>query len=185
MSDADVMLRVQAGDDGALAVLMARWEVPLKSFIGRIVLNRDEAEDLAQESFVRVWQQRNKFRAGAEFHPWLFAIAVNLARNRLRWWRSRPTVSLDGWTNHGPAPAELPEETSASSDALEKAERASAVRDAVATLPTDLREVVVLFEYEHLSHAEIAEIIGASPKAVETRLYRARQKLRSALKPWL
>ena len=91
------MGRVQGGDETALGALMERWEVPLKSFIGRIVLNAGEAEELAQETFVRVWQQREKFRADAEFRPWVFAIAVNLARNRLRWWRRRPVVSLEGW----------------------------------------------------------------------------------------
>jgi RNA polymerase sigma-70 factor (ECF subfamily) len=69
-------------------------------------------------------------------------------------------------------------------DALERAERAAAVRDAIAALPTELREALVLFEYEQLSHAEIAEAVGATVKAVETRIYRAREKLRSALKRW-
>ena len=176
------MARVQGGDEVALGLLMERWELPVKAVIARLVLNASEAEELAQETFVRVWQQREKFRAGAEFRPWLFSIAINLARNRLRWWRRRPNVSLEEWTE-----AEAPQGGEKMEDgghALEAAERAESVRDAIAALPADLREAIVLFEYERMSHAEIAEVVGATPKAVETRIYRAREKLRAALKRW-
>ena len=178
--DAALMARVQGGDEAAFGALMDRWERPVKSVIGRIVLNAAEAEELAQEAFVRVWQQREKFRAGAAFRPWVFAIAVNLARNRLRWWRRRPEVSLEEWTDGLDAPA-------GGANAAELAlanERSAAVRDAVAALPVELREALVLFEYEQMAHAEIALAIGATPKAVETRIYRAREKLRGALARW-
>jgi RNA polymerase sigma factor (sigma-70 family) len=176
--DAQWMARVQDGDEAAFAALMERWELPVKAVIGRIVLNAREAEDLAQETFVRVWQQREKFRRGAEFRPWLFAIGVNLARNRLRWWRRRPTVALDDWS-----PVDLRDTPQVNGrQALERGERIAAVQAAVAALPPDLREALVLFEYEHLAHAEIAEVVGATTKAVETRIHRAREKLRAALR---
>jgi RNA polymerase sigma-70 factor (ECF subfamily) len=171
------MQRVQAGDEAALAALMERWELPVKALLARMVLNTRDAEDLAQETFVRVWQQRRKFDPAAEFRPWLFAIAVNLARNRLRWWRRRPEVALEEWTAAG----EDGGGPTSPATASERAERAAAVRTAVAGLPAELREVVVLFEYEHLSHQEIGGILGCTPKAVESRLYRARAKLRDAL----
>lgn len=175
--DALLMSRLQAGDTTALAPLMLRWEVPTKALIARLVTNWTEAEDLAQETFVRVWQQRDKFRAGAAFRPWLFAIAVNLARNRLRWWRRRPVVALDEWTDA----SSLQGDTVEGAPALERQERAAAVRMAITALPLPLREAIVLFEYEQLSHAEIATALGATPKAIETRIYRAREKLRHAL----
>jgi RNA polymerase sigma factor (sigma-70 family) len=188
--DRAAMARVQAGDETALGELMTRWELPTKAVIARIVLNASEAEDLAQETFVRIWQQRDRFRAGAEFRPWLFAIAVNLARNRLRWWRRRPVVSLHEWTETQ-GTADRRQEAGDRSQGtgieatgamrLEREERAVAVRDAIAALPVDLREAIVLFEYEEMSHVEIAEVVGATPKAVETRIYRAREKLRAAL----
>lgn len=96
--DTELMRRVQMGDEAALGALMQRWELSLKAFIGRIVLNTSEAEELAQETFVRVWQQRGRYRADAPFRPWIFAIAVNLARNRLRWWKLRPLIALEDWT---------------------------------------------------------------------------------------
>jgi len=171
------MARVQAGDEPALAALMTRWELPLKGLLLRFLSNHHDASDLAQETFVRVWLQRDKFRPGAEFRPWLFAIAVNLARNRLRWWRRRPEVTLEAWSGedgaeHGAA-------------AVVRRERAEAVRAAVMRLPRDLQEAVVLAEYENLPQAEIATITGSTVKAVESRLYRARAALRSSLARWL
>lgn len=179
--DTEFMRRVQTGDEAALGALMQRWELPVKSVIGRIVLNASEAEELAQETFVRLWQQRARYRPDASFRPWILAIAVNLARNRLRWWKRRPVVALEDWT-------EVPTEDGAVADGetrrLDRAERATAVRDAIARLPADLRETIVLFEYEGMSYAEIAETVGASTKAVENRIARAREKLRGALKSW-
>ncbi|HEX2851981.1 MAG TPA: sigma-70 family RNA polymerase sigma factor [Opitutaceae bacterium] len=180
--DTELMRRVQRGDESAFGVLLQRWERPVKSVIARLVFNSREAGDLAQETFVRVWQQREKFRPDAEFRPWVFSIALNLARNRLRWWRRRPNVSLEEWNEkEGAAEVGGGKREMGGSRALERAERAAAVRAAVAALPVDLREALVLFEYENLSHAEIAAALGGTPKAVESRIYRAREKLRHAL----
>lgn len=177
IDDSALMVRVQSGDEAALGELMTRWELPVKSVIARIVLNAREAEELAQETFVRIWTQRAKYRSGAAFRPWVFAIAVNLARNRLRWWRRRPEIALEEWTES----PQSGDGTPSGGAALERGERINAVRDAIAALPTDLREAVVLFEYEQMSHAEIADALGCTPKSVEARLYRARAKLRKAL----
>ncbi len=176
--DRALMARVQAGDGAALGEVMARWERPVKAVVARLVLNAREAEELAQETFVRVWQQREKYRGGAEVRPWIFAIAVNLARNRLRWWRRRPEVALEEWEDTG---------TGEGSDGgnLEQQERVAAVRAAVAALPLELREALVLFEYEGMAQAEIAEAVGATPKAVEARVARAKEKLRAALRRWI
>ncbi len=177
--DRELMARVQAGDEAALGRLMERWERPVKAVIGRLVGNAAEAEELAQEAFVRLWQQRDRFRAGAEFRPWMLSLALNLARNRLRWWRRRPLVTLEEWT---PLP---PADTADGAGALEAREGAEAVRAAVAALPLEQREALVLFEYEGLAQAEIAVIAGTTTKAVERRLERARAALRVSLVRWL
>jgi RNA polymerase sigma factor (sigma-70 family) len=179
-ADRELMRRLQAGDEAALGGLMERWELPVKRVLARMVFNATEAADLAQETFVRVWQQRERFRPDAEFRPWLFAIAVNLARNRLRWWRRRPEVELAEWTEDERADSTA----GPGAKRLEREERAAAVRDAIAALPIDLREALVLFEYEEMSQADIAAAVGATPKAVETRIHRAKEKLRAALKRW-
>jgi RNA polymerase sigma-70 factor (ECF subfamily) len=181
-SDEELMRRLQQGDDAALAPLMQHWELPLKRFIFRIVGNATEAEDLAQEVFVRVYTKRATFRVGGKFSTWCFSIAANQARNRLRWWRRRPALSLDAWAAGG---GETPDESAAGAAAGPQAvrrEQIAAVRSAVAALPVDLRTALVLFEYEGQSMAEIAEALGCTAKAVENRLYRARQQLKVALR---
>ena len=185
--DAELMARVQAGDEKAFAVLMGRWELPVKRLIARIVFNTRDAEELAQETMVRVWQRREQFREGAAVRPWIFAIAVNLARNRLRWWRRRPSVSLQEWSEDGEIGKGGDGEKERGGDGgdLERKERVAAVRDAVAALPGELREALVLFEYEGLGQAEIAATLGCSVKAVESRVARAKEKLRAALRRWV
>ena len=181
--DEELMRRLQGGEDAALAQLMQRWEIPVKRFIFRIVGNTAEAEDLAQEVFVRVYSKRATYRAGAKFSTWCFSIATNQARNRLRWWRRRPAISLNAWTEAG---GDTTDESrvgeSASSNAVTH-EQIAAVQAAVAALPLDLRTALVLFEYEDLSMAEIAAALDCSAKAVESRLYRARQQLKQVLRP--
>lgn len=177
--DFRLMERVRSGDEAALGALMERWEIPVKRLLARVVLNATEADDLAQEAFVRVWQQREKFRAGAAFRPWLFSIAVNLARNRLRWWRRRPSVALQDWDESADDTGRADGKVGAES--MEQAERVRQVRDAVAELPLDLREALVLFEYEGLSQADIAHALGCTAKAVESRVARAKEKLRKSL----
>jgi RNA polymerase sigma factor (sigma-70 family) len=179
------MLQVQAGNEAAFGQLMHRWELPVKRFIGRLVFNIAEAEDLAQETFVRVWRHRDKFRPDATFRPWLFTIALNLARNRLRWWRLRPSISLDQWSEgEGTVAGNITAEVRPARAELETKERALAVRAAIAELPVDLREALVLSEFEQMTQAEIAATVGASRKAIESRIARAKQKLRDRLAEW-
>jgi len=173
MDDVQLMIRVQSGDEAALAALMAEWELPVKGLLMRFLHNERDAADLAQETFVRVWEQRTKYRQGAAFRPWLFAIAVNLARNRLRWWKRRPEVTLDAWSGEG--------ESTTGAHAAESKERANAVRQAIDELPHDWKEVILLTEFEGMTHAEISAATGTTTKAVESRLYRARSALKKSL----
>lgn len=175
------MAQLQAGNEAALAPLMQRWEVPLKRFIFRLVGNTAEAEDLAQEVFVRIYTKRSSYRLGAKFSTWCFSIAANLAKNRLRWWKRRPVLSLDAWMDSGGDAADQSATGAQASDKVMKRERIATVQAAVAALPLDLRTALVLFEYEQQSMGEIAAALGCTAKAVENRLYRARQKLQQQL----
>jgi RNA polymerase sigma-70 factor (ECF subfamily) len=180
-SDEELMRRLQGGDEAALAPLMQRWEIPVKRFVFRLIGNAAEADDLAQEVFVRVFTKRASFRAGARFSTWCFAIAANQAKNRLRWWKRRPVLSLEAWTAAGGDAADGSRAGAAASDTAVRGERIAAVQRAVAALPLDLRTALVLFEYEDQSMGEIAAALGCTAKAVENRLYRARQQLKAAL----
>ncbi len=178
-SDEDLMGRLQAGDDDALAPLMHRWETPVKRFIFRLIGNTAEAEDLAQEVFVRIYTKRGGYRPGAKFSSWCFAIAANQAKNRLRWWKRRPNLSLNAWMETGGDTADQSATGTEASEGAVKRERIAAVQTAVAALPLDLRTALVLFEYEHQTMGEIAAALNCTPKAVENRLYRARKMLRA------
>jgi RNA polymerase sigma-70 factor (ECF subfamily) len=181
------MERLAAGQDTALNDLMERHATPVFHFLCRMVGNEDDANDLAQETFVRVFRARASFRTSEKFSTWLFTIAANLARNHFRWRSRHPNVSLE--TETGESEQTLGSTLSAGEPVPNEqalvTERAEAVRAAVGKLPEDLREAVVLCEWEELSAAEAAVILEATPKAVESRLYRARQILREKLKSWL
>ena len=182
-SDEDLMRRLQGGEAAALAPLMQRWEGPVKRFIFRIVGNTAEAEDLAQEVFVRVFTKRATYHPAAKFSTWCFSIAANQAKNRLRWWRRRPVLSLNAWAEAGGDTADESRAGASASHEAVRHERIAAVQKAVAALPLDLRTALVLFEYEGQSMADIAEALNCTAKAVENRLYRARQQLKGRLLP--
>ena len=183
--DAEWMLRLQDGEDAALNALMTRWQVPLVSFIHRYIDDRSQALDLAQETFIRVYQSRQRYRATAKFSSWLFTIASNLCKNYTRWQHRHPVVSLvrddDGAgdvLDAFPSPGKSPHDAAGDNDL------ARCVKEGIQGLPHDLKTVVLLFEYEDLSYEAIAAVLGCSAKAVETRLYRARKILREKLE-WL
>ena len=181
------MQRLQAGHDAALNDLMARHATPVFHFLCRMVGNEDDANDLAQETFVRVFKSSKSYRAELKFSTWLFTIAANLARNHFRWRSRHPNLSLDAENpeTEQTLGSTLPANSPAPNEETLADERAAAVRTAVKNLPEDLREAVVLCEWEELTVAEAAAILETTPKAVESRLYRARGILRERLKSWL
>ena len=183
VSDSELMIRLARGEDLALNSLMERWSERIAAFLHRMTGRNDVAVDLAQETFVKLYDARDRYRPTGNFSTYLFAIAANLARNHSRWQSRHPTVSLDATAEDGKAalseaadPKQNPEE------AAESADRLRAVHRAFLALSPDLREAMTLFVYEGLGYAEIATISGCSPKSVETRIYRARQILKEELK---
>lgn len=181
------MKRLAAGHDAALNDLMERHATPVFRLLCRMLNNEDDANDLAQEAFVRVFQAHESFDHSKKFSTWLFTIAANLARNQIRWRTRHPNVSLDAESDATDQP--LAEKLSSTAptpkEQVLSGERAAAVRSAVNNLPEDMREAIVLCEWEDHSMAEAAAILAATPKAIESRLYRARQILREQLKDWL
>lgn len=181
------MLRLQAGHSAALNDLMDRYGAALVRFLSRGLQNEDDAADLAQETFVRVYQNRARFDPRQRFSTWLYSIAANLMKDRFRWRARHPELSIDAQTAGGensirdilPAAGPLP------GDEAQAHERAQTIRKAVANLPEDLRTPLILAEFEEKSQAEIAAILGCTVKAVENRIYRARQRLRQDLAEFL
>lgn len=188
--DKRLMAALAAGDDLALNQIMHRWQRPVRAFLLRFLTSDADVEDLVQETFVRVYKHRARYQPRGRFSTWLFTIAVNLGRNHAQKMGRRAGESLDAGSLTDAAGHVSParEYASPEPDPADRAlarERAEAVRAAVQDLPPDLRTAVILSEFEELSHAEIAEIAGTTPKAIETRLYRARATLREKLARWL
>jgi RNA polymerase sigma-70 factor (ECF subfamily) len=173
-ADQAAMARLCAGDDLALNEIMERWKRPLISYLYRWIGHEHEAADLAQETFVRIYEKRLVYRPEGKFSSWLWTIATNLGRNQKRWHARHPQVSLEDAPDF-PAGAATPDQSSM------KAELARRLQAGVQELPSDLRTAFLLFEYEEQSYEDIAAITGCSRKAVETRLYRARHLLREKL----
>jgi RNA polymerase sigma-70 factor (ECF subfamily) len=176
-SDVDVVRRIQSGDDSAFDELMGRYKRSVVNFIFRMLGNADDADDVAQEVFVRVYQKLDTYRPATKFSTWLFALARNAAIDRLRWRKRHPTESID-------PESPLVAATDTAGDVGAR-ELGALIAAAVSELPEDQRTVLVLAEYQGMSHAEIGAVMRCSEKSVESRLYRAKQTLRTGLRPLL
>jgi RNA polymerase sigma factor (sigma-70 family) len=170
-TDSQLIDRVRSGDDAGFDELLRRYKQPVVSFVYRLLGNEADAVEVAQDAFVRAYQNLERFDAGKKFSTWLFALARNAAIDRLRWRDRHPIEELD--VAH-PAPVNVPSE-------VEAREIGRQVAAAVAELPEDQRTAIVLSEYQDLSYAEIAGVMRCSEKSVESRLYRAKQALRKRL----
>lgn len=181
------MERLMTGHDAALNDLMERHGTAIFSFLCRMVGNEEDASDLAQETFVRVFRARASFQIDQKFSTWLYTIAANLARNHFRWRARHPDIPLEAEADEPDQALEktLPAVDAPPSEQALALERACMVRAEVARLPEDLREAIVLCEWEDRSMAEAANILETTTKAVESRLYRARKILRERLQGWL
>jgi RNA polymerase sigma-70 factor (ECF subfamily) len=175
-ADPDPVLvrRIQAGDVAAFDELLTRYRKPVLNFVYRLLGDATEAEDVAQDVFVRAYRHIRDYQPKVKVSTWLFAIARNAALDRLRYRQRHPTAPLDA----APEPAAVSRE-------VELRETGAQIADAVATLPEDQRTAIVLAEYHDLSYAEIAEIMECSVKSVESRLYRAKATLREKLRGFL
>jgi RNA polymerase sigma-70 factor, ECF subfamily len=182
--DAELMLRLKNGEDVVLNELMTRWQGPLVAFIYRYIGRQNEALDLAQETFVRIFETRHRYTVRGKFSTWLFTIAANLCRNYLRWRQKQGEPIPETWeTDEGECPEShsVPEESP--DQAAIRSESISLIRAAINKLPHDLKTAILLFEYDGLSYAELSSVLGCSVKAAEMKLYRARQLLRESLSP--
>ena len=180
------MARLAAGHDAALNDLMERHGEKLFHYLIRSLQNENEAADLAQETFVRVYQNRAKFNPAQKFSTWLYAIAGNLVRDCYRSRIRHPQVSLNAKDEASDMEfgERLADANLIPGESMQALERTDVVRKAIAALPEELRAPLILAEYEEMSQIEIGEILNCSAKAVETRIYRARKQLREMLKSY-
>jgi RNA polymerase sigma-70 factor, ECF subfamily len=183
------MLRVQRDEPGAFAELVEHYWPKVFGRLFRLLCNRQDAEDLSQEVFLRLYRARKRYQPTAKFNTWLYHIAHNVARNALRSRRRRPAVRFSALTQS--EAAELftlpltPADTENPARPLEQRELAGVVRAAVSVLGERQRTALVLHQFHQHTYAQIAEEMAMSPKAAKSLLYRARNQLREHLSKYM
>jgi RNA polymerase sigma-70 factor (ECF subfamily) len=187
LSDEDLMARVAVDDQRAFTELVRRFQGRVTNLISRVLNDRECADDLAQEVFVRVFVHRRNYRHGAKFSTWLFTIAANLAKNEIRRRvRRRNWFSLDALQEmlHDSA-IQLADPTEGRETTLEREQLQEAVGRTIATVPEKYRVALVLRDIEGLAYEEIATVLGIPGGTVRSRINRARSMLKRKLQPLL
>jgi len=172
--DGELVARVAQGDRAAARAIVARHLPKILNLGRRMLGDQTEAEDVAQDVFVRVWTHAARWQPGqAKFETWIHRVAINLCYDRLR---RKPTSAIDDVpepVDHAPGPAARLFET----------QIAGAVNEALKRLPDRQREALVLCHYQGLTNIDAAQVMGVSVEAMESLLSRARRALKASLKP--
>ncbi len=180
--DLPLIEAIQTGDDSALNELIDRHREPLRRFVFRYLRNEAATEDVVQETFVRLYFKAGKFQPKSSVKTWVYAIALNLCRDQFRRLaRHRGDVSMDAPARPDAPRTEVADRAPSPSTRAADSDRFAQLQSAIDALPDKLKEALILFSIEERSQHDVAEILGITPKAVETRVYHARTKLRAAL----
>ena len=181
----ELVRRAKEGDDEAFGMLIEQYQDNIYGYVFRMLHDSEEAEDVAQEVFIRAYQNLAGFRETASFPTWLYRIATNLAidATRARKWRRAGTFSLDEpvETEGGELQRQLPADMPGPVDLAESAELQWIVAEAIAQLSVKLRTVITLYDIEGLSYKEIAQVLGCPVGTIKSRLFNARNQLRDML----
>jgi len=182
--DVALMVRIGAGDHAAFRALVERHQDAVVGTVAKMLGNPSDAEDIAQQVFLRVWRHARQYRPDAKFTTYLFTIARNLVFNETRRRSRRKEVSSD--EREEASHLQVAADPGGQPDAeLLKVELQQAVDAAIAALPEVQRMAVVLRRYEQMPYEEIAEVLNLSLSAVKSLLFRARTTLREALRDYL
>lgn len=187
--DVRLMLQVRNGDAAAFEELVLRYQNRLVSVLEQLVRKRELAEDLAQEVFLRVYRARGTYKPDAKFCTWLFTIANNVAKNANRSLSRRREVSVTSRPGDE-RPGKLEQMAQAASGfmparRMDKVERAEVVHQAIQSLDERQRLALMLSKFEGLSYLDIAATMNLSVEATKSLLFRAREKLRERLEPYM
>lgn len=188
LTDAEIMLRVKAGDDAAFGYLVDKFRRPMVSFMYRMTHNSAVAEELAQEVFLRVYRSRANYAANAKFSTWLYRIATNLAVNHARDTRhERPevTVNIDESDEETGLVVDVPDGSLNAEQNILRRERLTAIKRHVQALPDRQRMAVLMHKYQNMDYKQIAEVLHLSESATKSLLFRAYETLRDKLKEFV
>ena len=188
--DVRLMLQVRDGSAAAFEELVLRYQNRLLTVLEHLINNREQAEDLAQEVFLRVFRARKRYEPAAKFSTWLFTIANNVASNARRSRAHRREVGVPEGNGQDTSPLSLDQLAKAASGfmptrMLDKAEQSEMVRQAVAALSDRQRMALLLSKFEGMSYQDIAETMGLSVQAIKSLLSRARVNLKEILTPYV
>ncbi len=180
------MARIKQGDTDALRDLIEAHQHRVIGTVAKMLGDDCDAEDIAQQVFIRVWKSAARYEPTAKFTTWLFKITRNLVFNELRRRKRHPTRSLDATMDDDDRPLQIPDPgTKAPDDALLNDEMQSAIQKAIDELPEIQRMAIILRRYDDIPYEDIGEILGLSVPAVKSVLFRARTELREKLKKYL
>jgi len=184
--EAQLIAACQAGNAKAFNLLVRRWERPLFNFVCKYVGDATVAEDLVQDTFVRVVRSIGQYAHRGAFRSWLYSIAVNLCRDHLKSRKRRTVISLyDGYTTVSGTRVsvsdDMPDERARTDAGAEAADRERLVRRLLAGLSEDQRVVILLREYQALTFPEIAEVLGVPENTAKARLHRGLRAMRLQL----
>jgi RNA polymerase sigma-70 factor (ECF subfamily) len=188
LTDAEIMLRVKAGDDPAFDYLVQKYRRPMVGFMYRMAHNTAAAEDLAQEVFLRVYRSRASYEPSAKFTTWLYRIATNLAVNHARDTRhERPEnmASLDEPDEETGTTMDVADTSPNVEEKLVRQERLKAIRQKVESLPERQRLAVLMHKYQQMDYKQIGEVLKLSESATKSLLFRAYETLREQLKEFI
>jgi RNA polymerase sigma-70 factor (ECF subfamily) len=186
LPDPQLVRAVAAGQQAAFAELLRRYENAILTFCYSFTRNRESAEDLAQETFLRVYRNAARYQPVAKFSTWLYKIAANLCINEVKKDRLRPHLTLDEPAGPDPQGTRVVERLASPEEAppgqAARRETQELLRQAIDRLPDDQRTTLVLVEYHHLPYQDVAEVLGVTVSAIKMRIKRARLTLREVLK---
>jgi RNA polymerase sigma-70 factor (ECF subfamily) len=185
LPDLELVRRCQEGDASAFRTLVERYQQRAVRLSYRYVKNQEDAEDIAQDAFIRVYRSIKDFRNESQFYTWFYRILVNLSLDHLRRNKQKGVEYQDGVLLRSQSAAEAQQKGSSPREALWKKQRRLAIADAIDTLPDEQRTTVVLREIDGLSYEEIAQVTKVPIGTVMSRLYYARRKLQGKLKEYL
>lgn len=178
LSDIQIIERTLGGETDAFNLLVRRWERQIYGLTLRMLGRDEEAKDATQETFLSAYRNLSKFRGEAKFSSWIYRIALNICNTRLRS-RSKFTVSLD--EQREMSGFELAADTDDLGSGIQQEQITRHVRRALQGLPSDMRQVIIMKEYEGLKFSEIAEVLGIPLSTVKTRMYTGLTELRKRL----
>ena len=182
--ESKIMIEVAGGDLAAFRTLVEHHHKPLISFIARFTGDRDSAEDIAQEVFLRVFKAAKDYKPQAKFKTWLFTIATNLCLNEIRGNKNSPKF-VDLYSLYEQEYPIVAPEAYSPQKAAENSEMRTALRKAIQNLPENQRIAILLRQYNDFSYNDISKIMGISTSAVESLIQRARQSLKKSLSSYL